>query len=331
MYRYSDFPWPDSVTEMFPNQRQVADYLHAYARRFDVLDCVRLGHRVTGMEYVGVAEEEVAAWDEWAGCGEAFGSGDGEWRLTVADAEGHIEVHTVDFVILCTGRFSNCPNIPKFPPGRGPEAFDGKVIHSMDYSKMGSEKAKEMIKDKCVTVVGYGNSALDIANECANINGTEKPCTMVVRTKQWIIPNFYAWGINISNFYLTRFAELLIHKPGEGFLLSILATVLTPLRLMISKFAESYYSIPMKKHGMVPDHSFFEGMVGCMLSTTPKDHYKNLEEGIIVIKKSKTFGFCKEGVLVEGSAYILRFHNLRSSDILTTMRMSTLRNYGLSG
>ncbi|XP_020148873.1 probable flavin-containing monooxygenase 1 isoform X1 [Aegilops tauschii subsp. strangulata] len=306
MYRYSDFPWPDSVTEMFPNQRQVADYLHAYARRFDVLDCVRLGHRVTGMEYVGVAEEEVAAWDEWAGCGEAFGSGDGEWRLTVADAEGHIEVHTVDFVILCTGRFSNCPNIPKFPPGRGPEAFDGKVIHSMDYSKMGSEKAKEMIKDKCVTVVGYGNSALDIANECANINGMEKPCTMVVRTKQWIIPNFYAWGINISNFYLTRFAELLIHKPGEGFLLSILATVLTPLRLMISKFAESYYSIPMKKHGMVPDHSFFEGMVGCMLSTTPKDHYKNLEEGIIVIKKSKTFGFCKEGVLVEGESTLVK-------------------------
>ncbi|XP_045087113.1 probable flavin-containing monooxygenase 1 isoform X2 [Aegilops tauschii subsp. strangulata] len=191
MYRYSDFPWPDSVTEMFPNQRQVADYLHAYARRFDVLDCVRLGHRVTGMEYVGVAEEEVAAWDEWAGCGEAFGSGDGEWRLTVADAEGHIEV--------------------------------------------------------------WRNHA------------------------QWL------------------------SEPSNG---SYRTSMLG--RLMISKFAESYYSIPMKKHGMVPDHSFFEGMVGCMLSTTPKDHYKNLEEGIIVIKKSKTFGFCKEGVLVEGESTLVK-------------------------
>ena len=75
---------------------------------------------------------------------------------------------------------------------------------------------------------------------------------------------------------------------------------------MISKFAESYYSIPMKKHDMVPDHSFFEGMVGCMLSTTPKDHYKNLEEGSILVEKSKTFSFCKEGVLVEGESTLVK-------------------------
>jgi dimethylaniline monooxygenase (N-oxide forming) len=92
MYQYSDFPWPDSVTEMDPSHRQVLDYLNAYARRFGLLDCVRFGHRVVGMEYVGVDEETVAAWEEWAGNGHAFGSGDGEWRLTVANAEGHVEV-----------------------------------------------------------------------------------------------------------------------------------------------------------------------------------------------------------------------------------------------
>lgn len=75
---------------------------------------------------------------------------------------------------------------------------------------------------------------------------------------------------------------------------------------MFSKFAESYYSITMKKHDMVPDHSFFEGMVGCWVELAPKDHYKNLEEGSILVKKSKTFSFCKEGVMVEGESTLVK-------------------------
>lgn len=71
---------------------------------------------------------------------------------------------------------------------------------------------------------------------------------------------------------------------------------------MFSKFAESYYAIPMKKHDMVPDHSLFEALVTCLIAITPKDHYKRLEEGSIVLEKSKTFSFCKEGVLLEGQS-----------------------------
>ena len=64
--------------------------------------------------------------------------------------------------------------------------------------------------------------------------------------------------------------------------------------------AESYYSIPMKKHGMVPDHSRFHALAAAFICVSPKDHYKRLEEGSIMVKKSKTFSLCKEGVLVEG-------------------------------
>ncbi|KAM0822156.1 hypothetical protein ACQ4PT_071680 [Festuca glaucescens] len=214
----------------------------------------------------------------------------------------YIQTHVADFVVFCIGRFSGVPNIPNFPPGKGPEAFDGQVIHTMDYSKMGTKKANEMLKGKRVTVIGYLKSALDVAAECAELNGTEHPCTMVVRTKHWIFPNYYAWGFPISYLYLNRFSELLIHKPGEGFLLSLVATILTPLRWLFSKFAESYYSIPMKKHDMVPEHSLFEALVTCLIAITPKDHYKRLDEGSIILKKSKTFTFCREGVLVEGES-----------------------------
>jgi len=57
-----------------------------------VLGCIRFGHRVVSMEYDGVSDQAMAAWEEWAGNGQAFGSGAGEWRLSVADADGHVEV-----------------------------------------------------------------------------------------------------------------------------------------------------------------------------------------------------------------------------------------------
>ncbi|KAK1693268.1 hypothetical protein QYE76_009965 [Lolium multiflorum] len=57
---------------------------------------------------------------------------------------------------------------------------------------------------------------------------------------------------------------------------------------------------------MVPDHSFFEALVACLVAIAPKDHYKRLDEGSIVLKLSKTFTFCKEGVLLEGESSPIR-------------------------
>ncbi|KAJ4774962.1 Flavin-containing monooxygenase [Rhynchospora pubera] len=301
-YQFSDFPWPEHVTDPYPGGRQVKEYLWSYARHFGVSKCIKFEHRVVGIEYVGAKEEGIAAWESWAGNGEAFGNRGGRWHVTV-EHEGTFETYQMDFVILCIGRFSGLPNIPTFPEGKGTDVFQGKVMHSLDYSNMGTEKASEIIKDKLVTVIGSGKSAVDVADDCSNINGSKFPCTILFRTKHWLMPDWYVWfGIPLGFLYLNRFSELLVHKPGEGFLLWLLATILSPLRWLFSKFCESYYKsvLPMKKHGMIPDHSFFEGMTTSLIAILPAKLYNKVEEGSIVLKKMKGFSFCKNGVIIEG-------------------------------
>ncbi|GJN29056.1 hypothetical protein PR202_gb17248 [Eleusine coracana subsp. coracana] len=258
-YRFSDFPWPEAAVAAeasFPRHDEVAAYLAAYARRFGVLERVRFGCRV-----VGAAEEEVAAWERWSGTGEAFGDGTGEWHLTVMSHDSgeapSTQVHKFDFLILCVGRYG-VAKLPTFPDGGGvPEAFQGRVLHSMEYSSMAHADAAELVRAKRVVVVGAGKSALDTAAQCAEANGRRYPCTLLYRSAHWMLDPQVAPRFKFSLLTTTRLGELMVHKPGEGLALSLVATMLTPLRWLIMKLREAYFKahIPMEKHGMAASTS----------------------------------------------------------------------------
>lgn len=75
-----------------------------------------------------------------------------------------------EFVVMCIGKYGDVPNMPEFPRGKGPEVFQGKVMHSLDYCKLDEEAAETLMKDKKVVVIGYKKSAIDLAVECAAVN-----------------------------------------------------------------------------------------------------------------------------------------------------------------
>ncbi|CAI0407746.1 unnamed protein product [Linum tenue] len=300
LYQFADFPWPESVATHFPTHDQVLDYLQSYADHFELTKHIKFNTKVIGIEYRGVAEEEVEAWALCGGNGDVFGSRGGKWEVEVSsDGSDKTEIFVADFVILCVGKYSGVPNIPEFPNGKGPEAFQGKVIHSTQYSGLEAGESKELVEGKRVAIVGFRKHAMDIAMECSEINGKGNPCRVLYRTERWSFPD---WFPPLPCLYLSRFSELLIHKPGEGILLSLLATILSPIRWGISKFVEREIKRkhPLEKHGLVPKQSFLQDVSSCLIATVPDKFFDRVEEGSIVLKKAPSFSFCKEGIKVEG-------------------------------
>ncbi|KAK4340518.1 hypothetical protein RND71_041980 [Anisodus tanguticus] len=298
-YQFSDFPWPDSVTQMFPGQHAVQEYIESYASHFDLIRHIQFHSKVLSLSYED-GDSISGDWNLWGR----------KWNVNVQDTRTlSTKVYQVEFVVVCVGRFSQVPNIPAFPPNKGPEAFEGEVIHSMDYSKMDSTTATNFVKGKHVAVVGFQKSGMDIAMECSTVNGIEHPCTVVIRTPHWNVPDHFPWGLSLGYLYLNRFSELMVHKPGEGLLLSLLATTLSPLRWAFSKFVESYieHKHRLAKHGMVPEQSFLNELSSCSVSLVPEGFYHRVVEGSIkLIKKAENFGITKEGIVLEGQAEAIK-------------------------
>lgn len=71
----------------------------------------------------------------------------------------------------------------------------------------------------------------------------------------------------------------------------------------MATLAEAYYKmqIPIQKHGMMPECSFGESILGWKLGTLPEGFYDLVKEGSIQIKRSHSFTFFADGVVLDGT------------------------------
>jgi len=158
---FPDFPmprtWPD-----FPSRDQVRDYLQAYAEEFDLTPRVRGEVEVTRVlpEKTGVSGPS--------------------WRLNFSDGTSR----TYDTVTLATGHFSTPRDVVH------PGSFDGITVRSGQY------RNPDVFRGQRVLVIGYGNTACDVAVDAAQVSDS---VDISMRAGTYFLPKSFL-GIPLADF-----------------------------------------------------------------------------------------------------------------------------------
>ncbi|KAK9266049.1 hypothetical protein L1049_021454 [Liquidambar formosana] len=297
-YEFSDYPWPDRHYSSFPTHLEILDYLHGYATHFDVLKYVKFNSKVVEVRYVG--GHEIFQPGEYG----ALLKGHPAWEVAVqTSASETIQWYAFEFLVVCIGKYGDIPRMPIYPPNKGQEIFQGKVMHSMDYAKLDKEAARKLVEGKKVAIIGYKKSAIDLAVETAEANqGPDgQPCTMVIRTLHWAVPSYWIWGLPFFLFYSTRSSQFLHERPNQSLLKALLCPLLSPARKAVSKFIESYltWKLPLVKYGLKPDHPFEDDYASCQMATLPENFFSEADEGRILFKRAAKWWFWSGGIEFE--------------------------------
>lgn len=150
---YSDFP-PDRDAPLFMPHWRTLKYLRDYADHFGVTPKIRFNHEVLRLDRDGT--------------------------LRIRDSKTGREWEDVfDGVLVCTGHHGS----PSFPDVPGRELYRGRVMHSRDY-----KYADDSFRDKTVVVVGFANSALDVA---VNLSTVARQVFLSTRRINWVLPCHY--------------------------------------------------------------------------------------------------------------------------------------------
>jgi len=152
--QYADFPMPETLPD-YPGHADIAAYFQAYAERFELARHIRFGTRVERVEPDGS-------------------------RYAVTTSDGSVKRY--DAVIVANGHHW----LPHFPTPPFPGNFTGATLHSSSYV---SPTEPYDFRGRRAVVVGFGNSAVDIACELARPGGAER-VLLSTRRGAWVLPKY---------------------------------------------------------------------------------------------------------------------------------------------
>ena len=154
---YRSFPMPDDYPD-YPHHTQIAAYFDSYVDHFGFRDRIRFRTEVLAVR-----------------------PADGGWEVSVRDVDGGSEeTHRYAAVLVASGHHWD-PRWPE-PPFPGQDSFEGEQLHSHHY-----REPDERFRDRAVLVVGFGNSAMDIACETSRFS---RMTYLSTRRGGWVIPKY---------------------------------------------------------------------------------------------------------------------------------------------
>ncbi|MFC9896407.1 flavin-containing monooxygenase [Nocardia sp. NPDC127579] len=171
-YHFSDFPMPEDYPRV-PDGAQMQAYLERYVQQFGLRANLRLNTEVVAADPV-----------------------DSGWLLEVRDETG-IHRTSCDHLVIANGVFSE----PAMPDIRGADKFQaagGYLCHSSEFQDV------EWARGRNVVIVGYGQSACDLAEAVSHVAAST---TVVARRLLWKLPRKVAPGFDYERLVLTRLGE----------------------------------------------------------------------------------------------------------------------------
>ncbi|KAJ5359076.1 FAD-dependent pyridine nucleotide-disulfide oxidoreductase [Penicillium cataractarum] len=143
---------------MFPQARQVGQYLAAYSQRYIPRDMLRLGHRVVKTERLTGSDVNCKWKVSWV-----KGSRQNTTQETTPQTK--IESEDFDFLVVASGYFAR-PYLPVLP---GLEHFTGQAIHSstLEKGRAGLSTIAETTPQGNTVVIGGSMSGVEAASALA--------------------------------------------------------------------------------------------------------------------------------------------------------------------
>lgn len=272
-YHIADFPWPFKP-DLHPTGVQILQYLQEAVKHFQLN--VRLEH-------------EIAALEE---------SPNG-WSASIQTREGLRKAH-FDFVMVSNGHYSDGKNRLRFP---NQESFQGRVITERDV------KSLTEFKDKRVAVVGFGKSAVDMADFAVQQGAAQ--VFHVFRTPRWMFPR-QLFGVHFTHYFFNRFGsvmmpswshpsamERLIHTKSKGVVEGFWKMV---QRLLVGKILKRGTDKGAEAQGrlrsVIPDHPLVADLrsASCL---EPENYYSLVADGRIQPYHSEVKTFNVNGLQLQ--------------------------------